>query len=192
MQWNSTTAVQLLVCCWLPLSVNAEPEIRVNSVYYMVTGNTAENIWADILATSPVQQNGRPYAAYTRWNASWRLWWRDDGDSCAISKVRTKLDVTYTLPRLTQTSSVPASVTAHWDKYYAALFEHELGHKHLGVEAANAIENQISGMGPRETCEQLEKDANNIGKSVIDQYSLLEKHYDHTTNHGLKTGAVFP
>ena len=47
-------------------------------------------------------------------------------------------------------------------------------------------------MAPQDSCEQLESDANEIGKSMIAKYSRIEKDYDRTTNHGLSTGAVFP
>jgi predicted secreted Zn-dependent protease len=87
---------------------------------------------------------------------------------------------------------MPDSVITRWDKYYAALFDHELGHKDLGSRAAAEIENQVLNMGTRSSCEQLESDANEIGKNVIAKYSRIEKDYDRTTNHGLNTGAVFP
>ena len=83
-------------------------------------------------------------------------------------------------------------MVADWDTYYAALFDHELGHRNLGSRAAAEIENQVLNMGTRDSCEQLESDANEIGKSVIARYSRFEKDYDLTTNHGLNTGAVFP
>jgi len=192
MLWNKNTSLLFLVFCSLPLAAIAETETRLNNVYYMVEGNTAKDIWADILAKTPVQQNGKQYAAHTKWNVNWQFWWLDNGNSCEISRVTTRLEVTYTLPRLKQTSSITDSVVAHWDKYYAALFDHELGHKDLGSRAAIEIDNQISNMTPRGSCEQLESDANAIGKSVIAEYIRIEKDYDRTTNHGLKTGAVFP
>jgi len=182
----------LLIFCVLPSAVLAEPETRISHVYYLVDGNTAEDIWADILAKSPVKENGKQHVAYTRWNINWQFWWSDYGSSCEISRVTTKLDVAYTLPRLKQSASIPHSVTAHWKKYYAALLDHEQGHKRLGVKAAIEIEHQLSSMGPRRNCEQLELDANTMGKNVIDKYSQLEKEYDRSTNHGLNTGAVFP
>lgn len=182
----------LLVCCWLPFTAVAETETRVNSIYYTVEGNTAEDIWADVIAKSPVQHNGKQHVAHTRWNVNWQFWWLDGGNSCEISKVTTRLDVTYTLPRLKHSSSMPDSVKAHWERYYSALFDHEIGHKDLGARAAAEIEKQILNMGRRGSCEQLESDANEIGKNVIEKYSRIEKDYDRTTNHGLNTGAVFP
>ena len=180
------------VFCSLPLAAIAGTETRVSNVYYMVAGETAEDIWTDVLAKTPVYQNGKRYAAHTKWNVSWQFWWLDKGNSCEITRVTTGLEVTYTLPRLKQTSSIPDSVVAKWDKYYVALFEHELGHKDVGSKAAIEIENKIYNMAPRNSCEQLESDANEIGKSVIAKYSRIDKDYDRTTNHGLNTGAVFP
>lgn len=182
----------LLIFCLLPTAALAEPETRISKVYYQADGNTAEDIWADIIAKSPVKENGNQHVAYTRWNVNWKFWWYDHGSSCKIDKVTTKLDVAYTLPRLKQSASIPQSVTARWEKYYAALLDHEKGHKALGVKAAIEIEHQLSNMGSRRNCEQLERDANKMARSVIDKYSRLEKEYDRSTNHGLNTGAVFP
>jgi len=182
----------LLIFCLLPSAALAETETRINNVYYLVDGNTAEDIWADTLAKSPVKENGKQHVAYTRWHVNWQFWWLEHGSSCEIDKVTTKLDVTYTLPRLKQSASIPQSVAAHWEKYYAALLDHEHGHKRLGIKAAIEIENQLLNMEPRLSCEQLELDANNMAKNVIDKYSQLEKEYDRSTNHGLNTGAVFP
>lgn len=176
----------------LSSAVLAEPETRFNTVYYMVGGNTAEDIWADIMAKTPVLQNGKQHIAYTKWHVNWRFWWLDNGESCDISKVTTKLDVTYTLPRLKKTSTTPEPVITRWEEYYSALFDHEQGHKDLGIKAAIEVENEISNMGPKSSCNQLELDANKIGNNVINKYSRIEKEYDRSTNHGLNSGAVFP
>jgi predicted secreted Zn-dependent protease len=192
MLWDRNILLLFLVLYSLPPAAVAGTETRVSNVYYMVEGETAEDIWTDVLAKTPVHQNGKRYAAYTKWNVGWQFWWLDNGNSCEITRVTTGLEVTYTLPRLKQTSSMPDTVVARWDKYYAALFDHETGHKDLGSRAAIEIENKILNMAPRDSCERLESDANEIGKSMISKYSRIEKDYDRTTNHGLNTGAVFP
>lgn len=182
----------IIVLIQLSPAANAAPEQRLNNVYYSVTGDTAEDLWADVMTKTPVAHNGNKYVAYTRWQVNWRFWWHDDGSTCEINKVKTSLDITYTLPRLEPTSTTPDTVAKRWEGYYAALFEHEQGHKDLGLQAANEVENGILAMGPRDSCAQLELDANNIGKKVIDRYGQIEKEYDRSTNHGLNTGAVFP
>lgn len=182
----------ILLLMLLTRAATAAPEQRLNNVYYTVTGSTAEDLWTDVMTKSPVEHNGKKHVAYTRWQVNWQFWWHNHGSACEINKVKTRLDITYTLPRLEPASTMPDTVTARWEDYYAALFEHEQGHKDLGVQAANEVENRILAMGPRDSCAQLELDANTIGKQVIDRYSLIEKEYDRSTNHGLNTGAVFP
>ncbi len=186
------TRLILLLLILLPAAVAARPEQRVNNVYYRVEGNTVENLWADVLTKSPLEHNGNKHVAYTRWQVNWQFWWQNNGNTCAINKVKTRLDVTYTLPRLEHAPSVPDTVAERWEKYYAALFDHEQGHKDLGVKAAHEIEDRILNMGSRDTCTQLKLDANKLAKNVIDRYSQIEKEYDRSTNHGLNTGAVFP
>ena len=173
-------------------AAHAEPELRLANIFYSVAGDTVERLWADVMARTPVAQDGRKFVAHTRWQVNWRFWWQSQGEHCDISKVNTQLDVTYTLPRLAPSSTMPDSVSDRWNRYYTALFEHEQGHKDLGLQAAQAIEQQIANMGPRNDCDQLERDANRIARTVIDEYSRIEKAYDLDTNHGLNTGAVFP
>ena len=188
---NKTMLLYLLLVL-LPVSALAKPELKTRNMYYIVSGNTAEDIWADIIKKSPVEHNGRMHVAYTKWNVNWQFWWLEKADSCEITRVNTILDVAYTLPRLKHTSAMPDALTDRWEQYFAALLSHEQGHKELGMKAAVEIENAITGMAPHGTCEQLEQAANESGKAIIRKYGKIEQDYDHSTNHGLNTGAVFP
>lgn len=183
---------RLLFVLMSPMTVTAGPDISINSIYYNVSGDTADEIWTDIITKSPVRQQGKQHVAYTKWHVNWKFWWHDNGDTCEISKVATSLDITYTLPELEQSSFIPDPLLSRWQSYYSALIEHEHGHRDFGIRAAEEIENEIAAMGPRASCKQLEHDANKIGEHVIRKYSLIEKNYDQSTNHGLSTGAVFP
>jgi predicted secreted Zn-dependent protease len=176
----------------LPMTVTAAPDISITNIYYNVSGETADEIWTDIITKTPVRQHGKLHVAYTKWHVNWRFWWLDEGDTCKISKVDTRLDIIYTLPRLEQSSFIPDTLLSRWQNYYSALFEHEQGHRDFGIRAAEEIENDIAAMGARPSCKQLEHDANEIGERVVRKYSLIEKDYDQSTNHGLSTGAVFP
>ena len=189
--YNKTTLLYPLLLV-LPLTTFARPDIKTRNTYYIVSGNTAADIWADIIKKSPVKHNGRMHVAYTKWNVNWQFWWLENEDSCEITRVKTILDVAYTLPRLEPASAIPEALTSRWEQYNAALLSHEQGHKELGMKAAIEIENAISSMTPHTTCEQLEQAANDMGKEIIKKYSKIEKDYDRSTNHGLNTGAVFP
>ena len=183
--------ILLLGCLLLPAQAHAEPEISITTIHYTIEGNSADAILADIRQKTPVQHNGKRHTARTDWHVSWQFWFSNSGNSCEISKVATRLEVVYTLPRLKISSSMPEDLVAGWETFNTALFSHEQGHKDMGVRAAVEIENSISGLDARDSCSRLEGDANRIARDVIEQYVRMEKEYDRTTNHGINTGAVF-
>ena len=174
----------------MPFASFAVPEIKTRSVYYMINGTTIDAIKTDIRKKTPVKHNGRLHAAYTKWNVNWRFWWLESSEGCKITRVATTLDVAYTLPKLEHPAGMPAALLERWENYYSALFDHEQGHKDLGMKAATEIEQAIANMEPRTSCSELERDANELAKAVINKYSRLEKEYDRTTNHGLNTGVI--
>ncbi|MGB5519144.1 MAG: DUF922 domain-containing protein [Gammaproteobacteria bacterium] len=189
---HNKTLLLYLLLLQSPVNAIAEPVVTTGYVYYQVSGHTAEDIWADIRKKSPVRHHGRLHVAYTKWNVNWKFWWHGKADDCRITKVTTALDVVYTLPELKPGLTLPDALMRQWERFYAALFGHEQGHKELGEKAAIEIENAIAGMAPRDSCERLENAANETGKNVIDKYRLIEKDYDRSTRHGVNTGAVFP
>jgi predicted secreted Zn-dependent protease len=181
----------LLGCLLLPAQTQAEPEISISKIYYTIEGNSTDAILADIHRKTPVRHNGKRHSARTDWHVSWQVWWHGSEGSCTISKVTTRLEVVYTLPRLKTGPAMSEDLVARWETFNTALFSHEQGHKDLAVRAAIEIENRISGMGTRESCNRLEGDANRIARDVIEQYGRMEEEYDRETNHGINTGAVF-
>lgn len=181
-----TCAVFLL----MPFASSAVPDIKTRNIYYMIGGKTIDAIKTDIRKKTPVKHNGKLHVAYTKWNVNWQFWWLESTGACKITRVATTLDVAYTLPKLEHQAAMPAALLARWENYYSALFDHELGHKDLGLKAATEIEQAIANMEQRTSCSQLERDANELAKTVINKYSRLEKDYDRTTHHGLNTGVI--
>jgi predicted secreted Zn-dependent protease len=170
----------------------AQPKIKIKTHYYSVAGKTLQQISRNLYTQSPIVYQGKKYHGYTKWNVNWWFYWNDYGSHCQIKSVQTSVDVQYTLPKLSNYSSLTNPVKQKWDRYYHALSKHEEGHKNFGVSAAQEIEKSIAKMGSRKTCQQLEQDANSIGKQIIQKYVIQEKNYDKTTNHGVTQGAIFP
>jgi predicted secreted Zn-dependent protease len=69
---------------------------------------------------------------------------------------------------------------------------HEDGHRDFCIKAPAKIEQAISVMTPRKTCEELGEEANDLGYRILEQYANEEKAYDARTNFGETQGAIFP
>ncbi|MCW8964999.1 MAG: DUF922 domain-containing Zn-dependent protease [Gammaproteobacteria bacterium] len=170
----------------------AESVVEIEKKYYLVSGQTEKEIRNDLDEKTPIHEGGKSYDAYTKWDVTWRFWWNESTVSCEITKLTTKVDIKYTLPKHAAAESLGTRLKKRWKTYQKALIKHEEGHKDFGINAAKGIENRIMTMGARASCDQLEEDANKIGYSVLEEYKLREKNYDRETNYGMNDGAIFP
>lgn len=194
--------VMLRLCSWLALAwlwllitclpVAAEPVISETVRKYRINGRTAQELRLEMNRKGPAGADGRRFDAYTAWRVDWNyLWWENPAE-CRLTKVTTRVRVSFTLPEWHQYDRGSPELQQKWDRYYEALHAHEKGHRDFGLRAARDIEQVIGGIGWRRTCAQLEKDANAAAQTILDHYILLEKQYDIETEHGAATGAVFP
>lgn len=170
----------------------AGPSVHIETRYYLIAGQTEKEIRNSLNEKTPIHESGKNYDAYTKWDVTWRFSWTESQGSCEITKLATKVDIKYTLPRHVAEDSLTNGLKTRWKTYLKALIKHEKGHKDFGVNAAKGIEDRIIDMGARPGCKQLEEEANKIGYSILEEYKQLEKDYDRETNYGVNDGAVFP
>lgn len=176
----------------MPIDVVASPIVEVKTDYYSVSGRTAKEIRNDLNRKTPVQENKVKYDGETTWSVEWDFWWNESHGRCSITNVTTKVDIQYILPKLAVATPLPQALQQKWDNYMQALTAHEVGHKNMGVGAANEIEQKIKSMASRPTCKQLESDANRLGAEIITKYNYLDDEFDRRTNHGINDGVIFP
>jgi len=191
---NQITIFVLLV---FSLAVTSEsaisaPIVKLKTDYYLITGGTANEIRSNIDRKTPVRVNGTNYDAHTAWFVKWNYWWDQSNGSCAVTKAETKVNIQFILPKLETSSTLPKALRQKWETYMKALLRHEDGHKNIGVRAANEIESEILNMASRQTCKQLDIDANRIGNETLGKFRAIEKEYDRRSNFGMNDGAMFP
>ncbi len=184
--------LSLYTYCQLPASVSASPTVSVKTVYYFASGNTVEEIRADMDKNSPVYADGILYDAHTSWSVRWSFRWRGTKTICKISEVKVQVTIEQILPKLMNSTGLTESVRKKWKKYKTALLQHEQEHKDMAIKAAAEIESQINRLPAATDCGQLERDANRLGRSILKKYQIMEKELDTVSDHGMKQGAVFP
>ena len=149
-----------------PKSAIAAPIVKLKTDYYLISGGTASEIRNNIDRKTPIRENGTSYDAHTDWFVKWNYWWDHSNGLCTITKVETKVNIQFILPKLKTSSTLPKALRKKWKTYMKALLRHEDGHKNIGIRAANEIESKILNMASRRTCKQLEIDANHIGNKT--------------------------
>ena len=173
-------------------SVSATPIVNVETKYYKIYGATADVLRKEMNTKSPVRQSGNTYDAYTSWYVNWHFNWNISKRHCHMTTVTSSVDVEFTLPKWMNRNESNNDLKNKWDRYYSALIDHENGHKNFGINAANEIEEQLSGLPSSSSCALLKQKANTLGKEILDKYRTNEKKYDRNSNHGVNNGAKFP
>jgi predicted secreted Zn-dependent protease len=165
---------------------NATPVVNEKYIYYDVGSTTKKELINALNSASPIRKNGKVFYGHTDSQINWNFWWNESANACQINKVKVTVDITFTLPRLNNTSKDVSSV---WNKWYPKLVEHENGHKNYALEIANQVKLAISELPAHVHCESLEIEANNVGHKLMAELKALNKKYDRNTNHGETEGA---
>ena len=182
------------LCCAFALpgqATRAEVSEALQYRYYTVTPHDGEALWQALDRTSPIREKGQVFRGDTRWQVRWDLRWKQGtGGRCALTRVRTTLQATITLPQIDDAWS--ASTRARFVRYLTALRQHELGHVDSAREAARAIDRRLSAFPAMPSCHALEQAANAAGFELLEQARQRDLAYDQRTAHGRTEGVVLP
>jgi predicted secreted Zn-dependent protease len=138
-------------------------------------------------AATPIVVDGRRFHGYTRWDVRWNYrWWREASGRCRITEVTTRLTTEVQLPQL-RGATPPQQ--ASFDRYLRALSQHEQGHVQVGRDAAQAIDQGIARLPAAADCATLERQADALGRRLLQEHVEREKQYDRDTGHGTSQGA---
>jgi S1-C subfamily serine protease/predicted secreted Zn-dependent protease len=160
--------------------------------YYDISGSTAQELRADLNLKRPADSTGARYDHVTRWSIKWKYLYEAAGERCAIGKVSTTVDVTITFPRLKKTESTPAQVLQSFDRYTEKLLLHARAFRQNAIDTAEKIDRGIRSLPPHRTCDELGKQANSLGYSLIIAAKQWDSDYNRRTQYGRTLGAVFP
>ena len=157
---------------------------------YTAKHKTGTTLLQTLNSSSPIRHNGGIFHGYTSWYIRWRYEWSNgSGGYCSITRNKTTLTVTITLPRLI--ASDP-KIKSEFSRYLESLHGHESGHLQIAREAAEKIDREILSLPPMNSCSLLEQAANQIGNEILEQARQEERNYDQSTNYGATQGALLP
>jgi predicted secreted Zn-dependent protease len=173
--------------------INSERvQLSEKNEYYIINGNTEEELQNQMDALGPEDYDGK-YYAYAGWSINWDYPYRKVENRCVLYEpITVDVKVIYTLPEWNMPSTASSELSTKWKNYMEKLVLHEKGHKDIAYRNAELILGEFKKLRSFETCDLFLKEMDRIGFDYIDRAHEEDKKYDHETDHGATQGAVFP
>src|SRR4051812_6084485 len=171
------------VCLLAAAPTTAEPMVSEQMIYYDVAGATAQEVRRDMTQRGPFNDRGQKLDAATNWYVRWRYSFRSGATECTIADVATTVDIAITFPRLKEVATTSAALKKSFADFAEKLLAHERGHAAIALEIARRIEEGVRGLPPS-PCEALDRSANELGQSLLQEGKQRDIDYDQRTQHG--------
>jgi predicted secreted Zn-dependent protease len=189
-RWRTALAALLLLQLF-SLLASAQNSVAWTTNYYSVTGATLPEIRQSIRQSRPWKERFDA-DGWTDWHVAWRFAVTSSQSGCRCSSFTTQTTIRITMPRWLAPTNAPDSVAQAWQKYAAALGQHEAGHAHLALAAAADLQKRIKEIGEGTDCESLKQRINALGEQIVEQHRKRDREYDERTRHGISQGAFLP
>jgi predicted secreted Zn-dependent protease len=174
------------------LSVEQEPEVSVNYVYYKIAGTTANELRTQMDQLGPIDTFGHRHDMYTRWDVQWAYPHSQDERGCTTGPIQLKITITFTFPTWEPPPGASAELVDQWNDYLNLGQSHEDGHKEIALEAGREILQALQAVPAQASCDLLEQAVDQKGQALLEQFRQKEIAYDQTTGHGATQGVRFP
>ncbi|MCB0320181.1 MAG: DUF922 domain-containing protein [Bdellovibrionales bacterium] len=159
--------------------------------YYPVSGMTLDEISRSMKRNGPQSSNGVHRAARVQWRVSWH--WRERGHksdtSPDFSSLRMDTSIKMVFPILINRLELPAQDLREWERFSHSLARHEKIHIWHVITGTARIKSEI--LQAFETNRDLSaREANSIGKRILEEIRTLDYEFDKTTMHGQSEGVI--
>lgn len=161
--------------------LSAMPEVTLST--YPVEGRNPRAIRQNMNRLRPRQDDGEAFDALTSWRFASR--WKTQAGKCLPQSIEIKVNIGVILPELVQYGRLSRSDRQRWDRYYAALVQHETHHARIAITGSQLMQEQLRQAA---SCTGLEA----VGQRLADEVAAASTAYDTRSDHGRLEGAVFP
>ncbi len=177
-----------LTLLFFGFSAAAETIESVDYKYYEISPRTPYEIKPELMRRSPIRAGSGSYNGHTDWYIDWKYQTAPGSNGCRLVSVQTRVHVMHTLPSLSEYVTDEKTIEV-FNKFNAALSQHEKNHGDHGLSAAREMDKIFSEVQPQRSCRDLARMLDGIGQSIVQKYTQLDREYDRTTNNGETEGA---
>jgi predicted secreted Zn-dependent protease len=173
----------------ISFNLTAETIETVEYKYYTISPRSPYEIKPELMRRSPVRDGRGSFNGHTDWYIDWQYQAVPGPYGCQLHNIRTKVHVVHILPALSENVTDKLTIEV-FNKFNAALTQHEKNHGNNGLTAAREIDKALNKIQPQQNCRYLSRMADDIGNSIVQKYIQADNEYDRATNNGITEGAV--
>ncbi len=165
-----------------------DQHVTARTMRYAVHGTTIHELRDTMTRIGPIDDGNHEFA-FTWANFAWHFHFATDlsAGACSIDGVKLEAEVVQTFPAAVDVLQAPARV--EWDRWLAAVGEHENGHRDIALTTATKLQTDIAALPPEATCPAMQRAGDVRGQQIILEMRLAHASYDRRTRHGHTQGA---
>lgn len=179
-------AIQLIFTSFSALAETIE---TIEYKHYLISPRSPYEIKRELIRNTPIHDHGSSFNGHTDWYVDWNYRSTSTPSGCQLSNVQTKVHVVHILPALTENVTDKQTIEV-FNKFNAALTQHEKNHGNHGILAAREIDQSYAQIPPQQNCRYLSRYIDEMGHSIVQKYIRMDDDYDRTTNNGATEGAT--
>ena len=157
--------------------------------YYEISPRSPYEIKLELMRRSPIRAGRGSFNGHTDWYINWSFNSTPGPYGCQLTDSLTKVHVVHILPALSEYVTDKRTIEV-FNRFNAALTQHELNHGRNGLLAAREMDKAFSEIPPQPDCRMLSRVVDDIGNSMVQKYAQKDDEYDRLTNNGESEGAV--
>lgn len=178
----------MLAVAWAGVAT-AEVVVTDTTRHYPLHADTLQELREAMQAGIPEAQPDHP-SGMTTVKLDWQTSYEPMPTGCRVLAHRVALDITTTLPEWPGRERAPVHLRRLWDSAYAALAEHEAGHRELSLAAARELDALITGFSSAKPCHAAALDLQWQARKLQQRLQHAQARFDRATGSGRKRGAV--
>jgi predicted secreted Zn-dependent protease len=168
----------VLFAC-LAAAASAAPEMRVTYETYQVTGEDLAAVWRDIARKAPrALRTGLHAQAESRIRYRWTMGYAATREGCAARRPEVRVNVAILVPDWAGAATAAPPHRAAWDRYIAAVRQHEEEHRAIAEETGRALYALLAAAPARRSCRALAAAIERGIDAIMAEERRRQNHFD--------------
>lgn len=168
---------------------NAKPIVKKHFSYYDIYPINKHKLEDSMDESSPLYNHGNVRHGKVNWKIKYFYKTVRKNGICFIEEAKTKVDITYYVPKLASNYKLPEGTRSVFQRYYRILKNYLDKNTSFAVDAALEIENQLPKIEKvKNDCNIVNQNAKNLAKSILRKYKKKNKDFEIRTYEGFLEG----